>query len=179
MNSFNIFGGIAMEEKHFSKKIMAMGLASLLGILVIACSTVHTNEYGQNFPPEEKAPSSNDILYLLASNEGLTALREERYSDAVQQGTDAINYNPNSHMGYFIRGLAYFFLSRDNMAFMDFDKAIQLNKTDAFNYYYRGVLYYGRGEIDKAKLDMRQYLKLYPDASKENTYQIVQEILRQ
>jgi len=63
---------------------------------------------------------------------------------------------------YFNRGLAYFYLKIDNMAMIDFNRAIKYNPKYFSAYLQRGVLFVKQNKNDKAIKDFQKAIELEP-----------------
>lgn len=102
-----------MKKKFLFQKIVAIKKKSLvvvgvLLLLLIACST-----------------ESSEMEYLVKGNQyhyqGL-------YYSAIDEYTKMIEVNSNNHVGYYNRGLSYFYLKEYEKAFEDFKTADHLKQ---------------------------------------------------
>ena len=71
------------------------------------------------------------------------------------------------YMGYNImiygnKGIGYIALGRNQDAIYEFNKAIEMNSCHAFSFYNRGVAYFRLNELEKAKRDIEEAIRLEP-----------------
>jgi tetratricopeptide repeat protein len=92
----------------------------------------------------------------------------ERYDDAINDLSAAIQLTPNNPELYTLRGQMYLYLYQWDNVLADYNKAIQLDPTYADAYFLRGVLYYsilqtGAEHYSDALSDFQRYVELAPD----------------
>lgn len=84
---------------------------------------------------------------------------------AVDDFSDAIRLAPRAKgidKVYNLRGSVYALLKKEEMALIDFDKAIQINSKNADPYVGRGNMLYNKGDFDKAFTAYEQAILLNP-----------------
>ncbi|GHS86336.1 hypothetical protein FACS189487_00420 [Campylobacterota bacterium] len=95
-----------------------------------------------------------------ALDNGMAAMYDGKWQEAVQHLTRAIEQNPNSADAYLLRGNSYKELGDRSAAISDFTQAIKFDPHDAESYYNRGVLYGELGDYLKATQDARKACEL-------------------
>ena len=103
-----------MKKNFLFQKIVAIqkkslvAVAVLLLLLLIACST-----------------DTSEMEYLLKGNQ---SYYQGFYYSAIDEYTKIIEVNSNNHVGYYNRGLSYFYLKEYEKAFEDFKTADDLKQ---------------------------------------------------
>ncbi len=88
------------------------------------------------------------------------------YNKAFESWSEAIELNPNNALAYEARGYYSVYYTKDYaQAIADYTRAIELDPNNAENYHYRGVSFLESGDVDAAKSDFEQALKLNPKMS--------------
>lgn len=84
--------------------------------------------------------------------------------DAIADYTMSIRYNnPELHLPYTNRGLAYYSLGEYDKAMDDFDEALRINPEHADAYNGRGFTYAELGNLDQALADLTTAIELDPE----------------
>lgn len=83
-------------------------------------------------------------------DEGLKAMDEDRYRDAVTIFTTAIKHHPDDGYLFRLRGLSYYYLEELQAASWDFGQALLLDSSDSEAAYQLGFTYYRLGIYDSA-----------------------------
>jgi tetratricopeptide (TPR) repeat protein len=94
---------------------------------------------------------------------GLAALRDRRYSEAISAFNKVIEQNPDHAGAYNSRGAAWHKMGVYERAIRDYTAALQLNPDLAGAYNNRGVAWYQRGDTVRAIADYDRALSLDPD----------------
>jgi len=104
-------------------------------------------------------------------NEAYNAIKTKNYKKAMGLTNEAIKIEKNEAMFYALKGDIYSLQKNDKAAIPEYTRAIKLD--DDFFYYYlrRGVTYKNLGSKDKAKLDLKKSMKLFPTKQAQNTLQ--------
>lgn len=92
--------------------------------------------------------------------EGMRALNEQNYEQAISEFTKAVELSPNNADAYNRRGFASNAKGDFDKALLDFSKAIELAPDNADAYNIRGFVYERKGEFDKAILDFTKAIEL-------------------
>ena len=87
----------------------------------------------------------------------------ERYKDAIEDFSRAIEKDSNDVEAYNLRGRAYTQQKNYEKAFEDFDKAIDLNPDYAETFLNRGITYYDQKEYGDALTEISKAIDLKPD----------------
>ncbi len=111
------------------------------------------SEVLKNFPKSPHAYNQRGLGYL----------ERERYIEAIDDFTRAININPDFVGSYNNRGIAYRALGRYGLAYNDFSDAVMLDSNFVDAYYNRGNLYMKIGEYDSAIDDYSRVIGIRPD----------------
>ena len=82
------------------------------------------------------------------------------YQKAIEEYTEAIRIDPEHHVAFFNRGVAYYELGEYERAIQDYDEAIRLNPQDARAYYNRGGAYVALGKTKEAERDFQKAKEL-------------------
>ena len=73
---------------------------------------------------------------------GITELREGNIAEAIRNFDESIALNPKTELPYFYKGIAYQSLNKNDEAYENYSKAIEINKNMIDAYYNRGQLIY-------------------------------------
>jgi lipoprotein NlpI len=92
-----------------------------------------------------------------------TASFETRLAKSEEYFNKAISLNPEI---YEKRGISYYENGQFDLAFADFDKAVELAPKSEWAYVNRGAIYNDRGQYDQAIADYDQAIFLKPDFAK-------------
>ncbi len=124
-----------------------------------------TNEQLQReFVEADKIFMSN--VKLEEGNRAVLINSDEAYAQAYRAWSEAIELNPNNALAYEARGYYCVYYTKDYaQAIADYTRAIELDPNNAENYHYRGVSFLESGDVDAAKSDFEQALKLNPKMS--------------
>ncbi|MBD3878744.1 MAG: tetratricopeptide repeat protein [Quinella sp. 1Q5] len=88
------------------------------------------------------------------------------YEKALACWTEAIELNPQNALAYEARGYYFLYYTRDYPASLsDYTRAIELRPSVADNYFYRGLCYLNQDDIELARSDFEQALRLNPNMS--------------
>ncbi len=105
-------------------------------------------------------PSDGQIQIALAR----ARLGLKQYDEAWKNLEAARLENSNSSEVFLYRGVFYFQQEKYREARNELDKAISLNKKEAYAYYYEGLAHYHLGEAANAVEDLKTFVSLDPDA---------------
>jgi len=97
------------------------------------------------------------------SNRGIAYAKLNKYEQAIEDFSKAIELNPDDAEAYYNRGLAYAKLNEHEQAIEDYGKAIKLNPNYAEAYNNRGVAYAKLNEHEQAIKDYDETIKLNPN----------------
>ena len=124
-----------------------------------------TNEQLQReFVEADKIFMSN--VKLEEGNRAVLINSDEAYAQAYRAWSEAIELNPNNALAYEARGYYCVYYTKDYaQAIADYTRAIELDPNNADNYHFRGVSLLESGNVDAAKSDFEQALKLNPEMS--------------
>ena len=124
-----------------------------------------TNEQLQReFVEADKIFMSN--VKLEEGNRAVLINSDEAYAQAYRAWSEAIELNPNNALAYEARGYYCVYYTKDYaQAIADYTRAIELDPNNADNYHFRGVSLLESGDVDSAKSDFEQALKLNPEMS--------------
>uniref|UniRef100_A0A182Q3Z0 STI1 domain-containing protein n=1 Tax=Anopheles farauti TaxID=69004 RepID=A0A182Q3Z0_9DIPT len=106
-------------------------------------------------PTEEEFDQANDYRSQAAA-----AYSEQKYDEAVDLFTKAIQLNPKSALYYAKRGQAYLKLQKPNACIRDCNRALEINPDSATAYKFRGRANRLLGHWEEAAKDLRQACKL-------------------
>ena len=73
---------------------------------------------------------------------GIVELREGNIAEAIRNFDESIALNPKTELPYFYKGIAYQSLNKNDEAYENYSKAIEINKNMIDAYYNRGQLIY-------------------------------------
>ncbi|XP_055389808.1 putative protein FAM10A4 [Condylostylus longicornis] len=104
---------------------------------------------------EEEIDQASDLRSQAAS-----AYSEQKFEEAIDLYTKAININPGNALFHAKRGQAYLKLKKPNACIRDCDRALELNCDSAAAYKYRGRANRLLGNWEAAAKDLRQACKL-------------------
>ena len=108
--------------------------------------------------PWASAQSAEEFLHL-----GNVSGRQEKYPQAVQNYTKAIESEPHYAKAYYNRGYIYIKMRKYKLAISDLDKAIEIDPKYAAAYHVRGIAYSFKKKYKQAIADYSQAIKLEPD----------------
>lgn len=92
--------------------------------------------------------------------------RMEKYEEAIEAYTKAIELDPNVSEAYNNRGATYYVMGEYEKAIEDYSQAIKNDPDFSQAYNNRGVVYYERGEYEKAIKDYIKAIELNPNYSR-------------
>lgn len=109
----------------------------------------------------EKVPTEEEIDEASGfRSKAAAAFSEQKYQEAIELYTKAIELNPGSALFHAKRGQAYLKLQKPNACIRDCDKALELNCDSAAAYKYRGRAHRLLGNFENAAKDLRQACKI-------------------
>ena len=82
--------------------------------------------------------------------------KQEKYDEAIQAYTKAIELNPKYPEAYFKRAINFGLKHNYELTISDYSKAIELNPNYAKAYYFRGIANYNKAYYDKAQIDIKK-----------------------
>ena len=94
---------------------------------------------------------------------GVEAHKANKFAEAIESYTKAVDLYPRYAEVYYNRGLAYRKLDKLAEALEDYSQAIQMDPRLAAAYSNRGYVYYKMGDLERALADFDQVLKLDPE----------------
>jgi len=106
----------------------------------------------------------NPTEYQLQMALARSYLGLKQYGEAWKNLEAALKENSGSSEVYLFRGIYYFEQEKFRDAKVELDKAISLNKDEAYAYYYEGMAHYHLGEPAEAVEDLKTFVGLKPDA---------------
>lgn len=107
----------------------------------------------------------NEETFEAYAEKGRIYARTEKYEEAIQAFTKALELNPQDSVTYYNRGLAYSMVDEGEKAIEDYTKALELNPQYSSAYNNRGVVYNELGENEKAIEDYTKALEINPKYS--------------
>ncbi|MFQ5854912.1 MAG: tetratricopeptide repeat protein [Anaerolineae bacterium] len=126
--------------------------------------------YQQQFAEVPRsAATSGEFTAIDHTNRGVTYARLQRYDDALQDYSYAIQLDPTYARAFANRGATYYELQDYNEALADFVWAIEQDPTFAGAYYNRGVTYEELQRYGEALADYTQAIELDPTNAKTYT----------
>lgn len=94
---------------------------------------------------------------------GRNYLVDDRYKEAIETLNVLLRVDKDAYEGYFLRGLAKYYLEDLIGAEQDFSKAVELNPVYTQAYHFRGIVRAQIGNYDDATNDFREAIDLRPD----------------
>jgi Tfp pilus assembly protein PilF len=94
--------------------------------------------------------------------EGVFSFALGEYEKSVTHFSKAIEGDPDSHLAYLSRGVAYAKMEKMDLAQADFDRAIQIKHEDPRAYHFRGLTQLRRGDRENARKDFDKAIELNP-----------------
>ena len=126
----------------------------------IAQDTVYNDLIG--FIDNEKNYDTAESLFY----QGNAKFSSEKYEEAIEDYTKAIELNPQLAEAYYNRGLAKSRLGQNEEAIKNYDQAIELNPQLAEAYCNRGIAKNRLREYEEAIKDFNQAIELNPQDAK-------------
>lgn len=83
--------------------------------------------------------------------------------DAIPDFEKVLQYDPDSHIGWFARGSIEFSQGKYDEAIQDYTRAIELYPDYAEAYFNRGIIYYKKSNFDVAITNYTNAIRLNPD----------------
>lgn len=126
--------------------------------------------------------SSSEIISQATKykDEGNAFIKQQKYQEAIECYTKAIELHDTESIFYSNRALAHLKLDNFQSAHLDCDKALELNPTNYKAYHRRGMSYVGLLEFKKAKLDLTVVLKAKPDdATAQRALKVCENFIRE
>ena len=84
------------------------------------------------------------------------------FDESIKTLLKAIELDPTLLDAYFVRGISFLEINRNNQALLDFNFVIQNDPDTSTNYYHRSLTYVALGMRDKALLDVTKAIALDP-----------------
>jgi len=91
-------------------------------------------------------------------------LKEGKYGEALEQFNLAVSVNPDDALSLSGRGLALYFLNRDEESLREASKAKEIDPRDPEVLENLGYIYYNIGAIEEALKEQRKAVKLHPNS---------------
>ena len=104
------------------------------------------------------------IRALVYVHRGMAYFAESRYSEALEDFSDALSINPQNSRTLYLRGLTYRMLKNTSAALEDFRKAISLDPYQMDFWFAKAQLYFHSGDYLAALEDCEEALKLEPES---------------
>ena len=98
-------------------------------------------------------------------NLGVGYAKLQKFSEALNAYTKAIEIIPNDALSLQSRGRVYFIMGKYEKAFEDYDRVLKMKDSDAVSWYNRGTAYGAMKLYSKAKEDFDKAIELDPDYS--------------
>ncbi len=95
--------------------------------------------------------------------QGIQAMQEGRFQEAVRELSEAVKQEPQSYQGYFNLGLAYTQLGAPGEAELAFRKAVQLNGPSPAARYNLGMALLQQGKSSQGIRELEGAIKLAPN----------------
>ena len=107
--------------------------------------------------PSEKAKMGmyNAVMSALSAGSGLTTRSMEHAEQAL-----LLLESPVTDIEFYAKGIAYIRLKNNDLAIINFDKAIELNPRRFISYLSRGLAYRDKGKYDRAIADFDRAIEL-------------------
>ena len=90
----------------------------------------------------------------------------QNWYNSISLWDQVVREYPAIDVPYFMRGVTYAELGKDNQALADFSKAIELNPSLANAYYDRAFIYFSQERYNEAMIDVERVLQLDPSDQK-------------
>ncbi|XP_018792419.1 PREDICTED: hsc70-interacting protein 1-like [Bactrocera latifrons] len=118
-------------------------------------------EADQPMGDTNKTPTEEEIDQASAlRSQAAAAYSEQKFDEAIDLYTKAIELNPGNALFHAKRGQAFLKLKKPNACIRDCDKALELNCDSAAAYKFRGRAHRLLGNWEKSANDLRQACKL-------------------
>jgi tetratricopeptide (TPR) repeat protein len=95
--------------------------------------------------------------------DGLIALNEKNYDEALVYLSRAIELEPSFSDEYYLRAKTYYRLENYEDAISDYTKCINYDPNNAEAHYWRGIVYFYLEDYSSAILDFSSAIELDPD----------------
>ena len=128
-------------------------------------------------PEPSPTPTPEPPKVLFRYSFALRLLQSGQYEDAIPQFDIVIRVLPNFAQAYSGRGLAYFHEEQVDLAFEDFNRAIELDAELADAYMNRAAVYVKREDLISARRDMETALSLFEEQGEEDGAKEVRRLL--
>lgn len=118
-----------------------------------------------DYEPQHKA--QNERHYL---DRAILHLRQDKFSEALEDATKLIDFEPENETYYSIRGFIHKQLSKYDEAIQDYTKSLEINPKEISVYFDRGLCYTLTEQYTKAIDDFSEVIKLDPEKAKAYYY---------
>ena len=169
---------IKMNRVHSTSIIL--GIIASLGGLTFACSHLGQTHSSRDFGVQTNLSSST----LTAKEESIAFLKQGAekalkgdYPGAILEYNQSRRLNPNNPEVYYNRGVAYYYLGKQQQALQDFNQTIQLDPKFAEAYGNRGELLLQKGDKQGAVEDFRQAAKMFAQKGDKESAQQMNEFI--
>jgi tetratricopeptide (TPR) repeat protein len=95
-------------------------------------------------------------------DKGINYFKNQKYDEAIDAFSRAIQINPNKADIYNNRGLSYKMKGDLDNAIIDFNKAVEIDPTYEKAYYNMGSAYFKKGDFDKAIKEFDKTIEINP-----------------
>ena len=101
--------------------------------------------------------------------QGISFMNSQRYDDAINAFTEALEINPRYAEAYFFRGGTWYRKGDYDRAIADFTKALEINPGYAKAYSLRGGAWDKKGDYDRAIADYTKALEIDPRSAEAHS----------
>lgn len=165
-----IYGTILNEAGHYENAIQHLTQALAIdhkngfALNQRGVARLMTGDVKQAVSDFNKSVEYTPYYYMPHYNLGVISFQMQRYEDAIQFLTTAIQLRPSIPSMFIQRGLAYMALRQFTEAVSDFSSAIELNyqRLDV-PYFHRATAYFIMKIYDRAIADINEAIRLNPD----------------
>ena len=131
-------------------------------VMLESCASMQTHLKEGKEAFIKSLPGLKKTSAILHKCKGVEHEESGELSNAVNEYTQAISFDPEYHDAYLLRGQLYFQQREFDRAIADCAEAMKINQKDAVAYIIRGASYACKGQLDKSRADIEEALRLEP-----------------
>ena len=155
-NAYNNRAGAYIEQKNFENAIEDI-------TQIIKLDPDNPDHYVRRGLTKHDNLQNNRIKYHIMRSKGEKL--DEKFTNPIEDFTQAIKLNPNNPNYYVYRGVLYEEKNKFEKAIEDFTQVIHLEPNNSDHYINRGCAYYKSYKFEKAIEDFTQVIHLEPNNS--------------